>query len=313
MLRFAIIFCAAAMLWMPSFVHALAVSPATIDLSSSKGETVQQTISVINNDAADQKYFFGTISFVPDVTTGDPQFLSSDADQSELSKWIDFPVGEVVVPARTMVDVPFVVSVPMNAASGTYYAAVTVSIAPSEIVASNGASIEAKTAVLIFLTIEGENVEKMALLDFVSPDEGVTAFHALSYVYRLQNQGNVLVKPKASIIVQDFLGRTIFVADANPGSGRVLPGTTRTFAGELSDWPHGFVESVKSQVSLFAIGPVTATLQIEGIDSNGPAIHYWMFPWQMIVTMVGCAAIIWCVWHGIRVLRARISRISTGS
>lgn len=299
--RIALLICAAAVLWMPTFARAFAVSPATLDLSASRGETVEQTVSVINNGAAEQTYYLWTMPFVPDETSGAPQFLSSDEDRSGLAGWIVFPVREVAVPAGTKVDVPFVVTVPGDTESGTYYAAVTVSTAPSEVVASNGASIEAKLAVLVFLTVEGETVEKAAIVDFVSPDEGLVVVHDVSYAFRIQNQGNVSVVPAAEIVVTDVFGRVVFAMDGNPEGGRVLPGTTRTYFGELAERPSGFLDTVAAQWSLFAVGPVTATLVVDGIDSaDGPAIHYWMFPWQMIVTVVGAIVLAWLVWRGIK-------------
>lgn len=298
--RIATFICAAAALWIPSFVRAFAVSPATLDLSASRGVTVEQTISVINNGAAEQTYYLGTMSFVPDETSGTPQFLSSDDDRSGLAGWIAFPVREVAIPAGTKVDVPFVVTVPDDVASGTYYAAVTVSTAPSEVVASNGATIEAKMAVLVFLTVEGETVEKAAVVDFVSPDDGVVVAHEVSYAFRVQNQGNVAIVPAAEIVVTDALGRVVFTKDANVEDSRVLPGTTRTFSGELAGRPSGFFSTVRAQWSMFGIGPMTATLAIGGVDDpDGSEIRYWMFPWQLIVTVIGAILLAWLVWRGI--------------
>ncbi len=298
--RIATFICAAAALWIPSFVHAFAISPATLDLSASRGETVERTISVINNGAAEQTYYLGTMAFVPDETSGTPQFLSSDDDRSGLAGWIAFPVREIAIPAGTKVDVPFVITVPGDVQSGTYYAAVTVSTAPSEVVASNGATIEAKMAALVFLTVEGETVEKSAIVDFVSPDDGMVVAHEVSYAFRVQNQGNVAVVPIANIVVTDLFGRAVFTKDANVEGGRVLPGTTRTFSGELAERPGGFLETIRTQWSLFAIGPMTATLVIDGVDDpNGSEIRYWMFPWQLVVTVVGSIVLAWLVWRGL--------------
>lgn len=312
--RIALIICLAVALWMPSFANAFAVSPATLDLSASRGETVEQTISVINNGTAEQTYYLGTISFVPDETSGAPRFLSGDSDRSGLAGWIHFPVREVTVPSSTKVDVPFVVTIPADAESGTLYAAVTVSVAPSDVVASNGATIEAKTAVLVFMTVEGESIEKAATVDFVSSDGGLVVAHDVSYAFRVQNQGNVSVVPSAMIVVTDLFGRVVFAKDANPEDGRVLPGTTRTYSGELVERPSGFLGAIATQWSLFAIGPMTATLSIDGTDSaDSPAIHYWMFPWQILVTVIGAIVFAWLALRGLARSRSGIGGISTGN
>lgn len=299
--RISLLICAAAVLWIPSFARAFAVSPATLDLSASRGEAVEQTVSVINNGAAEQTYYLGTMSFVPDETSGAPQFLSNDDDRSGLAGWIVFPIREVVIPAGTKVDVPFVVTVPDDTESGTYYAAVTVSTAPSEVVASNGATIEAKMAVLVFLTVEGETVERGRLLDFTSEVAGgVGTTMAIPYQYRIQNQGNVSLSPTVTIMVRDAVGRMVLTVDGNPDGGRILPGTTRTFEGTLTTRADGFFQTVAQQVSLFAVGPVEVTLAPSLQGEQSTSFTVWVIPWQLIVSVVGVVALAWLVWRGIR-------------
>lgn len=307
--RLAILFCAAVLAWIPVRALAFGVSPASLDLSGGRGEIVAGSVAVINGGTAEQTYYLGTLAFVAGEESGAPTFLPSD-DQSGLAGWISFPVREVTVPARTKVDVPFMVTVPSGQASGTYQTAVTVSATPSEVVATNGATIEAKTAVLVFLTVEGETVEKLALLDFVTPgnaDGPLFANHEVSYAYRLQNQGNVAVKPDATITVRDLLGRAVLVADANPSEGRVLPESTRTFTGEIQSAQDGFLHMARAQVSAFAIGPVTATLTVAyGSQTLSSSISYWAFPWQLLVCAAATVIVLVLLWNG--VLRQRTKR-----
>lgn len=293
----------AAVLWMPMLAHAFAVSPASTDISVERGETFDGVVSVINNGAAEQTFYLGTISFAPGPSGGTPQFLSPD-QQSEASTWISFPVPTLSTPAWTKVDVPYRVVVPPNAQSGTAYAAITVSTAPSEVVETNGASVEARVASLLFITVAGETVEKLAVLDFVTPDSSVVA-HDISYAYRVQNQGNIAIVPKTSIQAQDMFGRRIFQIDANPDGGRVLPGTTRTFNGELAERPNRFWDAVRTQWSRFAIGPVTATVSVEGaVPAPHMSVRYWMFPWQLCVVFMGTMLITGLSWRGMKSRRA---------
>jgi hypothetical protein len=295
-----VILCLAAALWMPSYAGAYAVSPTSLDMDARRGEAVEETVAIINNGAAEQTYYLGTMAFVPDETSGVPQFIQNSEDRFGMSGWISFPISELSIPAWTKVDVPFVVTVPNDAPSGTHYAAVTVSTAPSEVVESNGATLEAKTAILAFLTVAGETVEKAVALDFVSPDESVTA-HDVSYAYRVQNQGNVSVIPNARIVATDLFGRTVVDKDANPTGARVLPGTTRTFTGEIAESPSGFFQAASAQWSTFAVGPVTMRLVVENVDTSGlPPVRYLMFPWQLATVAVGGVALTALAARGLR-------------
>lgn len=301
--RLAIIFCAVILLWIPSFVHAFAVAPATLDLSGSRGTSVTGTVAVINNSDAEQTYYLGTLKFAPDETSGGPEFIAYETDHSGMPEWIAFPVTSVSIPSQTKVDVPFTVMVPKDVPSGTYYAAVTVSLTPSEIVASNGATIEAKLAVLVFLTVGGETIEKLALLDFVTPgnaDGPLFSNHEVSYAYRLQNQGNVAVVPSARITVRDVFGRKILASDANPSGGRVLPESTRAFYGEIVPAAEDFFTVARQQASSFAIGPVTATLAVTyGSETLSSSISYWAFPWQLLVCFAVLVVLMKLVWNGL--------------
>ncbi len=286
-------------MWIPWNAHAFGVSPATLDLSGSRAETVDGTFTVVNASTAEQTYYLSTLKFGPGEQSGTPAFIPYDVDHSGLPEWIAFPHAAVSVAAQSKADVPFTVRIPSGIESGSYYAAVTVSTTPSELVATNGATVEAKTAVLVFLTVEGETVGKAAVLDFVTPDGPIMTVHDLSYAFRVQNQGNVVIAPKSAIVVKDLFGRTVYTKDGNADAGRVFPGTTRTFSDELIERPSSFIATAQRQWDLFAVGPVTATLLVEGVDSR-LTIHYWMLPWQLLACFAGALILLKLIWNGLR-------------
>ncbi len=300
-------------MWIPQSVFAFAVSPASIEIYGARNEVIERTVTVVNTSVAEQTYYLATIKFAAGKSSGAPEFIPYETDHSGLPEWISFPVETVMIPARTKVDVPFTVTIPSGVESGSYFAAITISTTPSEVVATNGASIEAKTAVLLFVTVSGETIEKLALLDFVTPDGPIQTLHDVSYAFRIQNQGNVVVKPTATVTVKDIFSRTILVKDVNTEEGRVLPGSTRTFSGELETIPDGFLETVFKQFDLFAVGPVTATLSVKnGTDEQSAQIEYWMIPWQLLISMAVDVLILILIWKGIVRLKRRLSTIRTG-
>ena len=166
-MKFRIFISSIAFLLIPFSLYAATISPPTLDLQASRGETIASMFTVINTSAMEQNYFLGTMTFQPKDETGAPQFLET-ATKENLTKWILFPADHITVPANSKVDVPFQVVVPTGAASASYESAITVASAPTDVVATNGAIIEAKTATLVFLTVKGESTKKAALLDFKS-------------------------------------------------------------------------------------------------------------------------------------------------
>jgi hypothetical protein len=287
---------AAALVWMPFAANAFGVAPAMLDLSASRGEVVQSRFSIINSTAADQTYYLEAITFIAREDSGSPQFIPYEEDHAGLPEWIRFPSKTVSVPANSQGEMPFQIAVPADVASGEYFAAITVSDTPSEVVATNGASVSAKIAVLVFLTVEGETLQKAALLDFTAPDAGsLTRIPSLSFAYRIQNQGNVHVVPTATVTARDMFGRVVASTNANPDATRILPGTTRSISGSLGLGDDlSFMEALRAELVTFAIGPITYTLDVQVGDQRltGDPIRGWNVPWELIAVFTGAVLLV---------------------
>jgi hypothetical protein len=279
-----------------SSVSAAAVSPSVIEIDGSRGSVVSSLITIINKDAMEQVYYLSTLKFTAKDEGGSPQFISKDEDHQGLPEWIAFNSTAVTVPAQSSGEVPFNIYIPSDALSGGHYAAITISSAPEDIIATNGAIIDAKTAVLVLLSVEGETNESAALLDF---DDDVSAMRGLlggEFEYRIQNQGNVHVNPKGEIVFNDFFGRRLLSVDANEGEGRVLPGSTRTYSVNVQSQAEGWFETISEQMRVFAIGPVSVELElVYGADSASlrDRLTIILFPWQLLISLLILLAIVW--------------------
>ena len=194
---------------LPAF--AAAVSPATLELSGRRGESVQAEVTVLNASAQPETFFLTMMRAVPRDETGEPRFLPADPSHPGLPEWIAAPAS-VSVPAQSRVSVPFIVAIPNDIPSGGYYAALMLSPAPRAAVLGSGASIEANVAVLVLLTVEGETMQRLALLDFTSPLRGalVSTIHG-PFAWRVQNQGNVHMAPTGTVTVRDVFCPPIIV------------------------------------------------------------------------------------------------------
>lgn len=290
-LRLFIISC---VLWLaPLFMQAATLSPALLDLSGDRGELVTSAFTVINTGEKDQTYYLGTLSFAAKDDSGEPVFLSENKKDGMVT-WIEFSSDRVIVPARSKAEVPFKIQIPSDVAPGTTQAAITVSGAPSEVVAANGAVIEAKTAILVFLTINGTAEKKAALLDFKHVGNWIETELQPEFQFRIQNQGNVYAIPAGVIDMKDLFGRTLKTIKVNEDYNRILPMTTRTFEN-MTNQTKGFLPKMNAQFSSFAIGPVTAVLNVNLGDGFAP-IHatttFWYVPYHLMGFILLLLAII---------------------
>lgn len=204
------------------------------------------TFTVINTQTNSQTYYLDTLSFKAKGESGEPEYISKD----NLAKWIQFPAESVLVPANSKADVPFKIMIPSDITSGSYQSAITISSAPSEVVATNGAIVEAKTAILLFLNVKGESNKKVVLLDFLGNTDGIQTDLQQSYTFRIQNQGNVYSVPEGSIEIKDVFGRVLSKKQINESKYRILPQSTRTFDVK-NEKIHGFMNVLKISRNYF--------------------------------------------------------------
>lgn len=273
-------------------VKALGLSPAVMELEAERGSSIASAITILNNKESEQTYYLGTLKFEPQGETGQPKFIPYEEDHSGLTEWISFDERTVSVPASGQGIVPFSISVPSDIPSGGYYAAVTVSPAPADVI-PGGATVEAKSATLILLTVLGENEENVELMDFqlVDPPGLITGTH-YAFRYRLQNQGNVHETPQGFITVSDLFGRVVATMDANGMGAHILPDSTRAYDVIFNDPEESdgsFFEEVAREMRPFSLGPHTATLALTYGDAGlavRDTITFWVFPWHACLFLV---------------------------
>jgi hypothetical protein len=290
------IFALIAILWLPMPTHAFSVSPAIIELSGERGEVIETQFRVINTGANEKEFYLSSMKFTPREEGGKPEFIPTEVDQSGLPEWIAFPSRKIVVPANSFLEVPVHIAIPTDVSSGGHYASFIVSEAPYEVVETNGASFNAKTAILIFLTVKGNTIQRASLLDFdTSVERRVLDRVFGDYTYRVQNQGNIHITPTASVSLTNIFGREILRVNANPTGGRVLPDSTRSFEGVFgSQNVDGFFGAIQDQLSFFALGPVTLTFEMDyGTETvSTESMRFWTIPWQLLLSFLVVVSLI---------------------
>lgn len=279
--------CSLALLLIPLSLKAATITPSVMEKSIQKGENATVMFSVINSSANEQTYYLDTMSFRSKNETGTPDFYKAN---NGLEQWIQFPLSKIVVPARNKTEVPFNVVIPKDEKPGSYFAAITVSSAPADIVATNGATIEAKTAMLFIVTVPGETSIKAGILDFISKNTNKFRTDLSDeYTWRIQNQGNVHFTPTGGIALKDFIGRNLSSVEINQQSGRVLPNSTRTFSEKVGAESKNIFQKLWNQIKNPAIGKITATLTVvpaENSQTVSSSLTFIYIPVESLVLII---------------------------
>jgi hypothetical protein len=270
---------------------ALTISPARVEITGDKGETLNDSFLLINEQDTEQTYYTSVEAFDSQGESGTPNFTAS---KEGLPSWITVE-EKITVKKGERLKIPYTITIPQDAESGGHFAAIFLSTVPPS-TSEGQVSVGAKVGMLVLLKVTGDVKEEGGLLSFILKDEKkfLTSL-PVDFVYRFSNKGNDRVKPEGEVVVKNLFGGEVAKLDANKALGNVLPGSVRRFEVRLGEKEAPavsapFFEHVSFQKENFALGMYTAHLDLS-FGNSGKAeskVTYFVFPWQlMTVTIVG--------------------------
>ena len=273
-------------------VHAFSVSRSTIEHVIEPGKLISGSFSVKNETDTIANFDVVLRGFQPIGETGEMDFFSSNETLPELS-WFSTQENFLILQPHEVRDFQYTISVPTDASAGGHYVAILFSrAAPQELTTTPTIMTGAKNGVSFFIRVTGAIQEGVGVLDFSSMPSDSFRRLPVSFETRLQNLGNVHVKPSGSVVIKNFLGREVTKLPFNPDSILILPNGTRRF---LSTWAKtdmteqrkgaGWVSSVMVELRNFAFGPYTAEIQAVYGDSEqrlSAKTSFWIVPWSVI-------------------------------
>ncbi len=268
---------------------ALTISPARVEVTGDKGEVLQDSFLIINEQDAEQTYYTSVEAFDSQGESGTPNFTAS---KEGLPSWITVE-EKITVKKGERLKVPYTITIPQDADSGGHFAAIFLSTVPPT-VGEGQVSVGAKVGMLVLLKVTGDVKEEGGLLSFVLKDnKKVLTSLPVDFVYRFNNTGNDRVKPEGKITIKNLIGGEVATLDANKALGNVLPGSVRRFEVRLGEKEAPavsapFFEQVAFQKENFALGMYTAHLDLSFGNSgkSESKVRYFVLPWQLITVTV---------------------------
>lgn len=280
----------------------MSVSPTIFDMTANPGQTWRSTVRIINVNSFDLKVSVEVADFVPKGETGTPEFIplkQNDGGEGSLARWITAE-PEVVIPAEQTVEVPFSISLPVDASPGGHFAALMISTKPSN---SNPDETAVQTAQvissLIFLRVTGDITESSSIRSFRTTSYFLGQPEA-TFELRIENKGNVHLQPRGEIRILNMWGQERGVIPVNQQNlfGNVLPHSVRkysfTWTGEWSPTDIGRYTAVAT------LGYGLDQKQFMHADTA-----FWVIPWKFLLGMIAVvggfiALMSWAIKHYIR-------------
>ena len=238
----------------------------------------------MNTTDQEKVYYLSTLNFSAADEAGAPEFINPASGLTDLANWINFPEKEIIVPAEGTVSVVLTISVPKDVTAGTYHAAIVASDYPTS--ESENVIVVSQVASLVFLEVEGDYTRNAAILDFKT-DQWTNSM-PVSFSFRIQNQGDVYLKPTGLINVTSLFGKVVGHLSVNNDGGRILPRSTREYqavwqrAESVGD---GFWNELKNEWQNFGLGRYRADLIVdyEGSQPLETSVYFWIIPWHLLL------------------------------
>ncbi len=263
-------------------VAGVRLQPAIIEQRIDAGQVFDSKIQVTNIGSEEKTFYI----IKRDIRTLSPDgfpvfFMDGEATEYEISSWIKVSEQPITLGSGKTREVPFSVVVPAHATPGGHFGGLFVTLTPARS-QQNAISVGYQVGTLISFRVSGEIIEDAQLRGF-SPDALVYAQPKVNFLAKIENLGNVLIRPHGILEVVDPFGRQEVVLNINEEAAAIFPKTTRDFR-------------VSWDSDRLLLGPYQATLSLtygeEGRKSLTDVITFWIIPLKTILLILGGIVIV---------------------
>ncbi len=253
--------------------------PATIEKAADPGAVISETLKVTNESDSEKEFYLfkRNITGVENGTV--PVFSDSSSDQTgyEMTDWISVQSEPLKIGAHQSVEVPLVISVPSTATPGSHFGAIFVSAEPPKL-REIGAGVGYEVASIITIRISGDIIDTASIRS-LSTDKLLYGSKNVHFTAKIQNSGNILIRPHGSIEIKNMFGVKPEVLSVNEDLSGVFPGTMRDIEFDWNSDGLGF-------------GRYEAVLALSYDGKDGQKTIdatqvFWVFPFKVMMIVLG--------------------------
>lgn len=252
--------------------------PVEIDKTVSPNDTFTENITVQNLSDQDKDYYLykRNISGVEDG--GVPLFAQDDAEKTgyELTDWFTIQTEPIHVLAHGSYVIPVSFAIPSTVTPGSHFGAVFISAEPPKL-RENGAGVGFEVATIINFRVSGI-VSDEARIRSLSTDKLFYSSKEVSFSAKIENKGNILIRPHGPLTITSMFGGTAKVISVNDNLAGVFPGTVRDYVFNWKETGLGF-------------GRYEAVLALvydgnDGQKTIDATTVFWIFPANVIISII---------------------------
>ena len=248
--------------------------------------------------------------FVSQGERGEAKILPPDISDKSVT-WIKIINNSIVLKPGEIAKIPLIIEVPKTADVGGYYLALMwQSSSGPRAKQSDQALITSRVGTLILLQVNGQLSNSLKIADFnLKENNNFYQSLPIDFSLKLNNDGNIHQRPQGSLIIKDFLGRTVEVLQLNSSASAILSQTARVFE---NTWGESEAKNILiKQLFNFYFGRFSAKAIVDYGDKQSITsefIYFWIWPWQMIALILAVLIIVIII--SFKIKKSKLPRVT---
>jgi P pilus assembly chaperone PapD len=223
-------------------IRGLTISPLTFDIDTTSQRRVEREVRVDNITDTTLTLQGTARNFLPTGESSRPRIVDEDTPYG-ITSWITITPAQFTLEPKKFIKLKISLDVPPNADPGGHYGAVTVKTVPNK--GTGQVAIVQEIATLLLVKVPGD-IKEQASIESFAATPGITQRGPVKLHLRINNTGNMHIKPLANVTITNIFGRK--VAELPYEKGYVIPKSIRRYTTTWSpDW---------------VFGPYTATVNV---------------------------------------------------
>ncbi len=252
--------------------------PATVETAADPGEIITEILTITNVSSEEKEYFLYKRDIKGVEEGGVPIFAEEGEEKTgyEVTEWIELQEEPIKLPAGGEFSFPLVIKVPESASPGSHFGGVFISAEPPKL-REIGAGVGYEVASIISIRISGDIVDSARVRSF-STDKLFYAEKKVKFLAKIENQGNILIRPRGPLTIESMFGGEPATIMVNENQAGVFPGTVRDYEFNWEDEGIGF-------------GRYEAILALSYDGEGGQktidaSLVFWVFPTKVMVSVI---------------------------
>lgn len=254
----------------------LKVQPAIIEERVDPGQTFSSVLRATNLSSETKAFHIVKRNISGLSSAGAPIFVEEEKTRFELVSWVSIPEEPITIAGGQTKEIQFSIEVPEDASPGSHFGGIFLSLEPQR-PEETGVGIGYQVGTIINLRISGEIFEEAQIREFRT-DKAIYGKPEVTFITRVYNPGNVLVRPRGPLEITDLFGKKVAILRVNDKGAAIFPRATRQFE---TLWQGEGLAFGRHQVV------VSLVYGEEGRKTISGVLSFWILPLNIILPVVG--------------------------